>query len=307
MPNRPVSAPPANADRAFDLQGHRGARGLWPENTLPGIAAALALGVTSIEIDVVLAADAVPVVFHDLRLQRDRVRDTAGRWVAAPGTPLSAITSAALAGYDVGRLRPGSRSAALCPHQCPADGARIPHLAEVCAALRGTGVRLDIEIKASDAPERAIEAVLAVVQEMTEAGQVSVRSFDWRLLRLARRLRSDLPVAWLTGALPRVRPAEVAAEVRRTGWPLWRPCWAPDHRTLLKRDVLQAHAAGLAVVPYTVNREFRMVQMLDWGVNGFCTDRPDIAREVLRAAGAALPVAAVERGQSVTRSASSRV
>jgi glycerophosphoryl diester phosphodiesterase len=273
----------SESPRRFDLQGHRGARGLWPENTLPGFRGALALGVTSIEIDVVLTEDAVPVVFHDQVLHPDLVRGQNGKWIAAPGPRIAHLSAAALAAYDVGRVRPGSRTAARFPHQQASDGAAIPMLEDVCALLRGTGVRLDIEIKPAAAPERVVGAVLDVVDRSGNV-DVSFRSFDWHVLRLLRGQRPSARLAWLTAALPRARASAVATEIRRTAWPDWCPVWAPDHRTLLKRDIMQAHAIGMQVVPYTVNRPRRMAQLLRWGADGFCTDRPDIALAAINAA-----------------------
>src|SRR4051794_18770412 len=99
--------------RGFDLQGHRGARALFPENTLEGFAAALGIGVGAIELDVATTADGVVVVTHDLRLNPDLVRGPDGAWLAAPGPPVRSLTLAELRHYDVGRLRPGSDYAAL--------------------------------------------------------------------------------------------------------------------------------------------------------------------------------------------------
>jgi glycerophosphoryl diester phosphodiesterase len=276
---------------AFDLQGHRGARGLWPENTLAGFRGALALGVMSIELDVVLTQDGVPVVFHDLALHPDIVRGGDGKWIKAQGAKIASLTASSLAGYDIGRVRPRSRLAARFPRQQPADGARIPTLAEAIALLRGTGVRLDVEIKPAADPSAMVSAVLDAVHSEA-AGDVSFRSFDWHVLRLIRQRRPAARLAWLTPGLPRGKPAQVAAEIKRGGWPDWTPVWAPDHRVLLKLDVMQAHAAGLAVLPYTVNRPARMAQLIRWGVDGFCTDRPDLARAALEAGGIALPAPA---------------
>src|SRR5580698_9247957 len=111
--------------RAFNLQGHRGARGLFPENTLEGFAAALAIGVTTFELDVAMTADGVPVVSHDAAFNPDLVRGPDGAWLAAPGPLISTLRLAELAAYDVGRMRPGSEYAAQFPGQAPHDGARI--------------------------------------------------------------------------------------------------------------------------------------------------------------------------------------
>jgi glycerophosphoryl diester phosphodiesterase len=114
----PMTAP------AFDLQGHRGARGLAPENTLQAFAAALAVGVTTLELDTGVTKDGVVVIHHDRRLNPDIARGPDGRWVEAPAPLLHELNFAELRGYDVGRLRPGSKTAEQFPEQEPADGAR---------------------------------------------------------------------------------------------------------------------------------------------------------------------------------------
>src|SRR3546814_19084465 len=80
--------------RGFDLQAHRGARGLMPENTLPAFEKALALGVTTLELDAVMTADGVVVVHHDRRLAPERTRAAAGDWVAEAAPPAHLSPSA---------------------------------------------------------------------------------------------------------------------------------------------------------------------------------------------------------------------
>ncbi|MDP9095142.1 MAG: glycerophosphodiester phosphodiesterase, partial [Pseudomonadota bacterium] len=103
----------------FDLQGHRFARGLFPENTLEGLAACLRLGLTSFEIDIAITRDGVPVVHHDPALNPNTTR-RGSEWLDATGPLIRDMTLAELAGYDVGRLRPGSAYAAAYTSQVPA-------------------------------------------------------------------------------------------------------------------------------------------------------------------------------------------
>jgi len=105
----------APAQRSFDLQGHRGARGLAPENTLVAFARALGLGVTTLELDTVVTRDGVVVVSHDAALNPDRTRGPDGRWLEAPGPIILTLTRAELLRYDVGRTRPGGLSALRFP------------------------------------------------------------------------------------------------------------------------------------------------------------------------------------------------
>ena len=85
---------------AFDLQGHRGARGLFPENSLPGFAAALTIGVTTLELDTAITKDGVVVVSHDRRLNSAIARDQNGHWVAKPGPMISSLSLSELSRYD---------------------------------------------------------------------------------------------------------------------------------------------------------------------------------------------------------------
>lgn len=294
----------------FDLQGHRGARGLFPENTREGFAATLALGVRSLELDVAITRDGVAVVTHDPELNPDLVRGPDGAWLAARGPAVHSLSVAELARFDVGRLRPGSALAALYPDQAPADGVRIPLLAEVLALAAPAGVTVDVELKTEPdrpgvtvAPAAMAEAVMAVLREASASGgapRMAVRSFDWRGLRHLRAHHPAMPLVYLTSpdtvaaaalwwdgaAIPASVPAAVAAEARGAAW---RPVWAPQHAALTRADLDAAHELGLLVVPWTVNAPADMSRLIAWGVDGLCTDRPDLARAAMQAAGMALP------------------
>jgi glycerophosphoryl diester phosphodiesterase len=202
-----IALTPAAAS-ALDLQGHRGARGLAPENTLEAFAEALSQGVTTLEMDLGVTKDGVVVVAHDSRLNRDLTRGPDGVWLEAPGPPLVELSLAELRQFDVGRIRPGSRYAETLPDQRPADGARVPTLAEVVALTRRAGndtVRFNLETKLSPhAPDLTLppaafaEAVVAAIQADGIAERTTIQSFDWRSLRAVNTLAPDLRTACLT-------------------------------------------------------------------------------------------------------------
>ena len=189
--------------RRIELHGHRGARGLFPENTLAGFAAALAIGVDAIELDVGATADDVVVVTHDPRLNPDITRTRDGVWLAGRGPAIRTLRAAELVGYDVGRIRPGSAYAAAHPEQAPHDGAGIPTLAEVLRLDRR--VSFNIELKTFPLhPGLAVDGaamadrVMAVADAHRAADRIIVQSFDWRGPRRLRRTRPEVRLAWLT-------------------------------------------------------------------------------------------------------------
>ena len=284
----------AGVSRPFELSGHRGARGLWPENTLAGVAGALHLGVSAVEFDVVLSADGVPVVLHDLVLNPDLARLPGGGWIEPPGPAVRDLSAAALQTLDVGRARPGSAVARAHPKQVAADGERVPTLAALfeLVALH-PGVRLQVELKTDPArpalspePATLLHAVLRAADAAGVAGRIALRSFDWRGLQHAAVLRPEIPLCYLTPssgarALLAVRRAAAGAAAD----------WAPGFRGLDRERVAEAQRAGLRVKPWTVNRPADMRRLIGCGIDGFCTDRPDLARVAMAQAGLDLPPA----------------
>lgn len=305
--------------RGFDLQGHRGARGLAPENTLAAFARALAIGVTTLEMDIAVTADGVVVVSHDPVLNPDLTRGPDGAWLEVPGPAIRSLTLAELRRYDVGRLKPGSRTAALFPHQVPVDGERIPTLAEVIALTRAVGadhVRFNIETKVfPDRPELTVpaeemaERLVTLLLAEDVADRTMVQSFDWRTLLWVQRHqpsiatsyltsartlapRGSAPSPWLAGFDPRTHGGSIPHLVAAAGGRIW----SPDHRDLTGEEVAAARGLGVAVIPWTVNEVPAMERLLALGVDGLITDYPDVGRRVLTRRGVPLPVAAPSAG-----------
>jgi glycerophosphoryl diester phosphodiesterase len=278
------------ARSGFEIQGHRGARGLFPENTLEGFGATIALGVRVLELDIAVTADGVPVVFHDVALNPDIVRGADGTFVTPPGPPIVSLTLADLDAFDVGRLRPGSAYAAKYPEQTPHDGALIPTLKEVFSLTVPAGARVDAELKTLPGhpeltvpPDAMAAFVIAVAEAAGAMDFLDIRSFDWRGLRATRALRPNLPLTFLTNAKSAADrplwwdcdwtgsvPAAIAAEAPGA-------TWAPEFDTLTPDAIVEAHALGLRVVPWTVNDVADMARLREWGADGICTDRPDVA------------------------------
>jgi glycerophosphoryl diester phosphodiesterase len=256
----------------IELQGHRGARGHLPENTLPGFEAAAAMGVDTLELDVGVTRDGVVVVHHDRRLNPDVARGADGRWVSAPAPTIFSLDFEVLQSYDVGRIRPGSEYAQRFPHQTPQDGARIPRLSDVLKIPR---VKFNIETKVSPkapdetlAPEPFARALIAEVRKAGVASRSTIQSFDFRTLELVQREAPEIKTAYLTQGQ---KGAPVPRSIRAMGGAIWSPNFAD----LDARALSEARKLGIRVVVWTVNEPADIRSMLSLGVDGIISDYPD--------------------------------
>ena len=267
----------ANTGRTFDLQGHRGARGLAPENTLAGFARALEVGVTTLELDCGVTKDGVVGVHHDRRLNPDLAR-LDGKWIAAPGPTIRSLTYAELQRYDVGRLRPGSGYERRFPHQQAMDGTRIPRLAEVLKLKSRFNIETKISPEHPDETVGAEEFARLVIKEVRTAGaKASIQSFDFRTLKVVEREAPEIPTVYLTEGRY-TDPAIAHGAGAKT--------WSPDFSAVDARSLKQAKALGMRVVVWTVNEPADIARMLDMGLDGIISDYPDRVLAELKRRGA---------------------
>jgi glycerophosphoryl diester phosphodiesterase len=264
---------------AMDLQGHRGARGHAPENTLPSFELAVSMGVDTLELDVGVTRDGVVVIHHDRRLNADVARKD-GQWVASPAPLIHALSFSETQLYDVGRIRPGSEYAARFPHQKPIDGTRIPRLDELLAKMRSGKVRFNLETKlvpqAPDetlAPEPFARAVIAEVRKAGVAQRTTIQSFDFRTLKVVEREAPEIATAYLTSG-KNSDPAKVHEAGARV--------WSPDFRDLDAQKVAQARKLGLRIIAWTVNEPDEIQRVLALKLDGIISDYPDRVRAALK-------------------------
>jgi glycerophosphoryl diester phosphodiesterase len=296
---------------AFDLQGHRGARGLAPENTLPAFAKALGVGVTTLELDVGMTKDGTLVVSHDPRLNPDFTR-VDGAFLETTGPALRTLTLAEVKRYDVGRLKPGSQYAKAFPDQTPVDGTAIPTLAEVFELARASTVRFNIETKITPTsgeetpdPETFVRAIVDTARDAGVLDRITIQSFDWRTLKAASTIAPEVPRVCLTAEL---RAFDTVQKDKPGGSP-WTAgldgsqfggstpalvkaagcsTWSPHFSNVTPASLADAKAAGLAVVPWTVNDLSVAEGLIGWGVDGLITDYPDRMRKLLADKGVAV-------------------
>lgn len=299
----------------LDIQGHRGARGLLPENTLPAFARALSIGVTTLELDCAITRDGVVVVSHDSTLNPDITRGPDGLWITRADLAISQITFAELQRYDVGRIAPASEYAQRFPRQQSIDGTRMPKLEDVFALARKAGndsVRFNIETKISPlhpertlTPEAFATALINVINEHQMQHRAVVQSFDWRTLAVVQRAAPQIKTVYLTAqqsfadnilAREAASPWNAGLHVSQFGGSIPRmikaaggAIWSPYFGEVDAANIKEAQALGLTVVVWTVNDDGDMQRMIALGVDGIISDYPDVLRSVAGAQGLPLP------------------
>ena len=301
---------------AFDLQGHRGARGLMPENTLPGFATTLTIGVTTLELDLAVTADGVVVVSHNPRVEPQLARDANGEWLQQSSPPINSMDLATVKTYDVGRLNPAHKYAKRYPQQQGMDGVSIPTLAEVFELANGSGnqsVGFNIEVKINPEhpevtlpPKEFAAAVIDVVRSYGMEERVTLQSFDWRVLHATQLMAPEISTSYLTanqkwlsnlqigiaGLSPWLNGLDIddfdgsaPRAIKAAGGDIW----SSYHKEVDAQAIKQAHALGLQVNVWTVNETERMHELIAMGVDGIITDYPDRLRQVIIELGMPVP------------------
>lgn len=280
------------------LVGHRGARGVMPENTMEGFQFTLSCDVKLLEFDVAITRDGVPVITHNHHLTRSVARDEFGNWLQGEEPKLSSLTWADLAGYDVGGLDGQSAYGQRFPDQAYLHGSRIPRLADLCDLIgqpEHHEVYLMLEIKSDpdrrgDTAARA-EIVSAVVDDIRRGGlteRTLMHSFDWDLLQECAVQAPEMPTSFLT-QLPE-NDADVGEdEATQAGPDITRETyhtlpdlvsqaggslWCPYYLDVTADTVSAAQKLGLIVAVWTVNEADDIDRMIDLGVDAIVTDYP---------------------------------
>ncbi|MBK9167880.1 MAG: glycerophosphodiester phosphodiesterase [Bryobacterales bacterium] len=244
------------------VHGHRGARALRPENTLPAFEYAIAAGADVLELDLAVTKDDVLVVSHDTTINR-----TICQGPADLPRHIRELTLAQVRQFDCGSLRHPDY-----PRQEAVPGARIPTLDEVFAlAGRGT-FGFNVETKVSrerpelgPTPERYAELVLEGVRRHKLENRVILQSFDFRTLQAMDRLAPEIRLAALTPAR-----RDFVAVARSANASII----SPEHRLVTPERVREAQRARLQVIPWTANDPADWDRLIDARVDAIITDDP---------------------------------
>ncbi|ODQ98873.1 glycerophosphodiester phosphodiesterase [Mycobacterium sherrisii] len=296
----------------FDLQAHRGGRGETTEESLRAFVASLELGVSTLELDVVITKDDQPLVWHDAVIGADKCVDTGPVVTGDPQYPyvgklVHELSLAQLRTLDCGRRLAEFPAATVVRGNKIATLPEVFALAEAYRAPNETGVRYDIETKveadkpaASAGSQQFVDVILAAVRSAGKIDCVEIESFDWRTLPMVHRAEPDIPLVglydastWVPGSpwLAGIDPAVVGDPV--VGALLaGANIVAPEYRLVTGRGYVDhAHMLGLKVIPWTVNDAEAMREQIGDGVDGIITDYPTKLRGVLAELGMPLPPA----------------
>ena len=272
---------------AFDLQGHRGCRGLMPENTIPAFLKALDLGVNTLELDVVISKDQQVVVSHEPYFN-------AAFTLKPDGTAVTKSEQKGLVLYqmdyaDIKRFDVGSKKNPAFPEQQP-QKAYKPLLSEVIEQAEAYRIAnklpafsYNIELK-SDAsaynrsqpePAHFCALVQAVISRQLTPDRVVIQSFDFAMLK---QWKQEVTA----GHYPAVRLAALVENLRSPEKNLNElgfipDIYSPNYRLLSAEKVAWLHKKKIKVIPWTVNQRADMVRVKNWGVDGLITDYPDRA------------------------------
>jgi glycerophosphoryl diester phosphodiesterase len=268
----------------FDLQGHRGSRGILPENSLEGFQKAIDLEVSTLELDVVISKDSLVVVSHEAYMNPEICLDPEGNRIPDKSAyNLFEMNYEEIKAFDCGSLKHPD-----FPEQVPKPTYK-PLLSEVIKLtsqnlmLKGRRVGLNIEIKSSPKtdsiyhpkPKEFVDLVIKTIESgLISFDKITIQSFDERVLRYCMDNYPMIEVAYL------VEDGNLNDNLKKLD--KTPQIYSPMYTLVDSLTVNQACKAGIKVIPWTVNEVKDMTNLLEMGVDGIITDYPDKAKALLK-------------------------
>lgn len=292
------SKPQPQEPRGFDLQSHRGGRGEYTEESRKAFEESVKMDVSTLELDIVLAEDGTPVVWHDPEIQADKCTDTKPATENDPEFPY--------VGKLVHELNWKQLQTLNCnkvlkdyPDAKAEKTNKLLQLQDVFdIAATDPQMRFNIETKIeaenrqkSATPQEFVDAILPVVRANKATSRTTIQSFDWRSLPLVRKAQPDISLAllydattWKSGSqwIGDVDYDKLGGDVNKAATQMGAEILSPDYKLVTPENVASAHAAGLQVLPWTVNEKSDMQAMVDAKVDGLITDYPTRGLEVVK-------------------------
>ncbi len=282
------------------IYGHRGARGDLPENTLESFKYLFENNITAYETDILISKDLIPVITHDFRLDPSFTKDSEGNWIEDENIKIFDLTYDELLKFDVGSINKLSRYGRRFVNQKPLENQRIPKLSELLdlsSKNKSENLLINLEIKSTPdeenltpAPEDTVKLVVDEINLSNLKDKIIVSSFDWRTLTEIKNQYPEISRAYLT--YQQVRGMKIKKTIyNRSPWMSFLPfyedhelpkiiksqggkAWHPYRKDITKELVDISHQEDLPVNVWTVNKEYDMLKMVEYGVDGIMTDYP---------------------------------
>lgn len=259
-------------DFHLDVQGHRGCRGLMPENTLEAFVLACALGVSTLELDVVVSKDKQVVVSHESFFNAVFTTCPAG----IDQSDFEKMNIYQMDYADIKAIDVGLKQNPRFPEQ-KSISAYKPTLADVLITCKSYPVKFNIEIKRTPEgdgmnhpePHEFVSLVLDVINKIGVVDRVNLQSFDIETLQIIRNQNPTIKLAllcedhWLT----------LDDKIKLLGF--LPDIYSPQYKKVSVPLVSYCHKLGIKIIPWTVNQIPVMRKLIRWGVDGIITDYPD--------------------------------
>ena len=276
------------------IYGHRGARGVLPENTLESFKYLFENNIHAYETDILISKDFIPVITHDFRLDPSYTKDINDNWIDDENIKIIDLTYDQILQFDVGALNKLSKYGRKFINQKSLQNQKIPKLSELLKLTSDNIVEdllINLEIKSTPIeknltpePDEMVKIIIDEVSRSNLEDRIIYSSFDWRVLREIKERDSKIPRAYLTsGARGKIydkspwldfTPLHNGVELPELISALGGSAWHPNYKDVNKEIVQISHDKGLPVNVWTVNRESDMLRMIDYGVDGIMTDYP---------------------------------
>ncbi len=282
------------------IYGHRGARGELPENTLESFKYLFENNVNAYETDILISKDFIPVITHDFRLDPSFTKDSIGNWIEDENIKIFDLTYEELLRFDVGSINKLSRYGRRFVNQKTLENQRIPKLSELLdlsSKNKSENLLINLEIKSTPdeenltpSPEDTVKLVVNEINKSNLKDKIIVSSFDWRILTEIKNQYPEISRAYLS--YQQVRGIKIKKTIyNRSPWMSFLPyaedhelpkiiksqggkAWHPYRKDITKKLVDISHQEDLPVNVWTVNEEYEMLKMIEYGVDGIMTDYP---------------------------------
>ena len=266
----------------FDLQGHRGCRGIMPENTIPGMLHALSLGVNTLEMDAVITRDKQVILSHEPFFSHKITTKPDGSLVneeEEKDLNIYHMTYAETMQFDVGkRAHPDFPEQQKMAAHKPLLKDVFQQVKDYCAKNNLPLPWFNIETKSNSktdnvfhpAPEEFMDLVWAVVEEAGMQDKTIIQSFDFRTLQALHRKHPEVQTAMLIESFD---TRTVEAQIKALGFT--PSIYSPEERHISRRLVEKCHDLGMRVIPWTINNPEKASRLKHTGIDGIITDYPD--------------------------------